>query len=42
MKKKLQTAVKDGEPLPESVFWLLNTGEIPSDEQCKSVQTEFK
>lgn len=36
--RKLLPAASDGqEPLPEGLFWLLLTGEIPTEQQVKSV-----
>ena len=34
-------AIKDGEPLPEAVFWLLLTGQFPTESELKSFQTEL-
>lgn len=39
--KALPAAHEGGEPLPESLFWLLVTGEIPSPEQVKSLSAEW-
>jgi citrate synthase len=30
LKEFLPNAVADGEPLPEGLFWLLMTGELPT------------
>jgi citrate synthase len=35
-------AVKDGEPLPEAVFWLLLTGSFPTETELKSLQAELR
>jgi citrate synthase len=39
--KELPSAVPGGEPLPEALFWLLVTGEVPTPEQTKSVSQEW-
>lgn len=39
--EKLPAAEKDGEPLPEGLFWLLLTGEIPSESQVKVLSKEW-
>lgn len=40
--QKLLPSVDGGEePLPESLFWLLLTGEIPSSEQVKNLSAEW-
>ncbi|RUP47857.1 citrate synthase-like protein [Jimgerdemannia flammicorona] len=39
--KKLPAADGGEEPLPEGLFWLLVTGEIPTKEQVKLVSTEW-
>jgi len=41
-REKLPKATKDGEPLPEGVFYLLLTGDIPTHEDIKEIQDEFK
>lgn len=33
---------KDGEPLPEAVFWLLLTGSFPTDAELKALQAELR
>jgi len=41
--QKLLPAAEGGkEPLPESLFWLLLTGEIPTKDQVKELTTELK
>lgn len=35
-------AIKDGEPLPEAVFWLLLTGALPTDAELKALQQDLK
>jgi len=37
----LPAAIPGGEPLPESLFWLLVTGEVPSDAQVKALSAEW-
>ncbi len=39
---KLPAAVPGGEPLPEGLFWLLLTGEIPSAAQAAAVSAEWR
>lgn len=39
--KLLPKAPGSQEPLPEALFWLLLTGEIPSDAQIKALSTEL-
>jgi len=40
--QKLLPKAKGGEePLPEGLFWLLCTGQIPTDEQAKAISTEW-
>ncbi|ORZ18761.1 citrate synthase [Absidia repens] len=39
--KELPSAVPGGEPLPEALFWLLVTGEVPTPEQTKSISNEW-
>lgn len=39
---KAPKAIKDGEPLPEAVFWLLLTGQFPSDHELKNFQEELR
>jgi len=41
LQQKLPTAKKGGEPLPEAMLWLLMTGEIPTQEQARSVTAEL-
>lgn len=40
--KHAPKAIKDGEPLPEAIFWLLVTGEFPTDAEMKEFQTALK
>jgi len=37
----LPTAVEGGEPLPEALFWLLVTGEVPTKEQTQAITNEW-
>ena len=39
---KLPAAIPGGEPLPEGLFWLLLTGEIPSAAQAAAVSAEWR
>ncbi|KAI8878589.1 citrate synthase [Backusella circina FSU 941] len=39
--KVLPGAEEGGEPLPESLFWLLVTGEVPTHEQVKGLSAEW-
>ncbi|CAO3630959.1 unnamed protein product [Cunninghamella echinulata] len=39
--KVLPSAIEGGEPLPESLFWLLVTGEVPTAEQVKGLSAEW-
>jgi len=39
--KLLPAAKEGGEPLPEGIFWLLCTGEIPTKEQVDAVSKEW-
>ncbi|XP_063692750.1 citrate synthase, mitochondrial-like [Bolinopsis microptera] len=39
--EKLPHAAEGEEPLPEGLFWLLVTGEIPTEEQVKGVSAEW-
>ena len=39
--KKLPSFKKDGQMMPESMFWLLITGDIPSKEQVDSLKKEL-
>lgn len=41
-REKLPKAIKDGEPLPEGVLYLLLTGDIPAMDDVKEIQEEFK
>jgi citrate synthase len=41
LQQKLPSAPNGDEPLPEGLFWLLLTGEIPTPEQVSSLSTEF-
>ncbi|KAK8864219.1 citrate synthase, mitochondrial [Kwoniella newhampshirensis] len=38
---KLPTAPGGSEPLPEGLFWLLLTGEVPTEEQVKGLSQEW-
>jgi len=38
---KLPTADEGDEPLPEGLFWLLLTGEVPTKEQVKMISSEW-
>lgn len=37
----LPRAAGGGEPLPEAIFWLLLTGDVPSDAQVNALREEF-
>jgi citrate synthase len=37
----LPNAVAQGEPLPEGLFWLLMTGELPTNAEFKSIHDEW-
>lgn len=39
--EKLPAAPGGAEPLPEALFWLLVTGEVPTQEQVKSLSSEW-
>lgn len=39
--QQLPGAVEGGEPLPESLFWLLVTGEVPTAEEVKGLSAEW-
>jgi citrate synthase len=39
--KELPTAPGGSEPLPESLFWLLVTGEVPTQEQVQGLSAEW-
>lgn len=41
MKAQLQSAIPDGEPLPEATLWLCLTGEIPTDQQVADLRAEL-
>lgn len=41
LQKQLPTAPGGKEPLPEGLFWLLLTGEIPTDAQVKSLSADW-
>lgn len=41
IQKELPKAPGGSEPLPEALFWLLLTGEVPSVEQTKKLSEEF-
>lgn len=40
--EKLPKAIPGGEPIPEGFLWLLMTGEVPTEEQAKSITKELK
>jgi citrate synthase len=42
LQEKCQKAPNGKEPLPESVYYLLLTGKVPTDEELKDLQTELK
>jgi citrate synthase len=37
----LPRAIPKGEPIPEGLFWLLVTGDVPSDEQAQALSKEW-
>jgi citrate synthase len=39
--KRLPAAIEGGEPLPEGLFWLLVTGEVPTKEQVDLISREW-
>jgi citrate synthase len=39
--QKLPKAVKNGEPLPEAIWWLLTTGDIPDQKQVNAISKEW-
>lgn len=39
---KAPKAIKDGEPLPEAIFWLLVTGQFPSQAELADFQAELQ
>lgn len=39
--ERLPAAKEGGEPLPESLFWLLVTGEVPTQEQVKGLSADW-
>ncbi|OCF76370.1 citrate synthase, mitochondrial [Kwoniella mangroviensis CBS 8886] len=41
VQQKLPTAPGGTEPLPEGLFWLLVTGEVPTEEQVKGLSQEW-
>ncbi|WWC61672.1 citrate synthase, mitochondrial [Kwoniella dejecticola CBS 10117] len=41
VQQKLPTAPGGSEPLPEALFWLLVTGEVPTEEQVKGLSQEW-
>jgi citrate synthase len=41
LQEKLPSALNGEEPLPEGLFWLLLTGEVPTKEQVDSLSHEF-
>ena len=40
--EKLPAAIPGGEPIPEGLFWLLMTGEIPTPEQTAALTAEWE
>ncbi len=42
LREKLPTAVGGEEPLPEGMFWLLLTGELPSKEEVDWLSAQFR
>ncbi len=42
LQQKLPKAKADGEPLPEGLFWLMLTGEIPTEQDVKDLSTEWR
>lgn len=42
LQKKLPKAPGGSEPLPEGVFWLLLTGEIPTEEEVEDVRASWR
>ncbi len=42
LQEKLPKAKAGGEPIPEALFWLLMTGDIPTDEQAADISAEWK
>ena len=42
IREKLPKAPGGNEPLPEGIFYLLLTGDIPTEENVKEIQEEFK
>lgn len=42
LQEKLPTAEGGSEPLPEGIFWLVLTGELPTEEDVKFVSAEWK
>ncbi len=42
IREKLPKAPSGNEPLPEGIFYLLLTGDIPTEENVKEIQEEFK
>ncbi|MEZ4909164.1 MAG: citrate (Si)-synthase [Saprospiraceae bacterium] len=41
LREKLPTAVGGNEPLPEGLFWLILTGELPTEEDVKWLSAEW-
>ena len=39
---RLPAAKEGGEPLPEGIFWLLMTGEVPTPEQVRALSQEWE
>jgi len=37
----LPRSIEKGEPIPEGLFWLLVTGDVPSDEQAQALSKEW-
>ncbi len=42
MRARLPKAPGSGEPLPEGCWWLLLTGEVPTDAEVKDLQEDFR
>ena len=42
VRQKLPKALGGNEPLPEGIFYLLLTGEIPTEQDVKEIQEEYK
>lgn len=41
LKEFLPNAVNQGEPLPEGLFWLLMTGDLPNKKEFQSIHDEW-